>query len=241
MTAKVTAKVTAPTKAKRGKRRARVRTATRAAPATRRRAAGRRTTADAEAARLTRRDWINGTIRRLAQDSVAALRIDELADALGVTKGSFYWHFRNREDLLDAVLESWRSLMVTRVKELIGPADAPPLARLRNLLHLALTPHPDAPGGPFELTLRDWARRDARVAKLVREVDTERVAFLEELYRGAGLDSHRARVYALAQMSFIIGSNTIPADRTGNADAQRRRVAEMLFIPDALAGDRNRS
>src|SRR5690606_11140066 len=105
-------------------------------------------TPSAEDARLTRRDWSAGAIRKLAQDSVAALRIDELADELGVTKGSFYWHFRSREDLLEAVLESSRSLMVTRVKELIGPASTAPVERLRNLLRIALGSHPDVPRGP---------------------------------------------------------------------------------------------
>jgi AcrR family transcriptional regulator len=187
---------------------------------------------------LTRRDWINGAIRKLAEDSVAAFRIDELADELGVTKGSFYWHFRSREDLLDAVLHSWRSLMITRVKELIGPPTAAPLERLHNLLHIALAPHPDVPGGPFELTLRDWARRDSRVAKIVCEVDAERVAFLEELYCAAGLDTDRARLYAIAQMSFIIGSHTLSTDRGGGAYEQRRRIAETLFIPGPLEYER---
>jgi AcrR family transcriptional regulator len=194
-------------------------------------------TPSAEEARLTRRDWIAVAIRKLAQDSVAALRIDELADELGVTKGSFYWHFRSREDLLDAVLESWRSLMVTRVKELIGPASTAPAERLRNLLRIALASHPDGPGGPFELTLRDWARRDARVARLVREVDAERIAFLEELYCAAGLDAARARVYALAQMSFVIGSHTILTDGKSRICQQRRRIAETLFIPRDLADE----
>ncbi|HWM83479.1 MAG TPA: TetR/AcrR family transcriptional regulator [Pseudolabrys sp.] len=193
-----------------------------------------------EAARLTRQDWINGAIRKLAQDSVAALRIDELASDLGVTKGSFYWHFHSREDLLDAVLESWRSLMVTRIKDLIGPANAAPLERLRNLLRIALAPQPDVPGGPFELTLRDWARRDVRVARLVREVDAERISFLEELYRTAGLNAAEAQVYAIAQMSFIIGSHTTAADSTDGTHAQRRRIAETLFIPNSLAGERKR-
>jgi AcrR family transcriptional regulator len=200
----------------------------------------KRQTTSAETSRLTRRDWINGAIRKLAEDSVAALRIDELADDLGVTKGSFYWHFRSREDLLAAVLDSWRSLMITRVKELIGPPTAAPLERLRNLLHIALAPHPDVPGGPFELTLRDWARRDPTVAKIVCEVDAERVAFLEELYRSAGLDVDDARVYAIAQMSFIIGSHTISADKSIGAYKRRRQIAETLFIPDHLERARQR-
>lgn len=187
-----------------------------------------------ESAKLTRQDWIDGTIRKLSEDSVAALRVDELADFLDVTKGSFYWHFQSREDLLSAVLAWWRTLMTTEIKSMLGRLEDTGWERIRNLLKIAISNRPDVPGGPFELTLRDWARRDANVAKVVREVDDSRVKFVAELYREAGLSADQAQDYALAQMAFVIGARTTfpspsPADIT-----RRRKIAESLFLPTHL-------
>ena len=185
--------------------------------------------------RLSRQDWIDGTIRKLSEDSVAALRVDELAEYLSVTKGSFYWHFQSREDLLSAVLAWWRQLMTSEIKSMIGNLPDTGWERLANLLKIAISTRPDVPGGPFELTLRDWARRDSQVAKVVQEVDEDRVAFVAELYRDAGLDARSAQDYAFAQMAFVIGART--AFRIdGSAEInRRRRIAEMLLLPRHLS------
>ena len=59
--------------------------------------------------RLDREDWVNAAFERLGAGGVEAVRVEPLAKDLGVTKGSFYWHFRDREALLDAVLEAWEA------------------------------------------------------------------------------------------------------------------------------------
>lgn len=189
--------------------------------------------------RLSRQDWIDGAIRKLSEDSVAALRVDELAEYLNVTKGSFYWHFQSREDLLSAVLSWWRTLMTSEIKNVLGNLPGTGWERLANLLKIAISARPDVPGGPFELTLRDWARRDVQVAKVIDEVDTERIIFVADLYQDAGLDAQTARDYAFAQMAFVVGARTaFPID--GPAEiTRRRRIAEALLLPRHLA-TRNR-
>jgi AcrR family transcriptional regulator len=184
-----------------------------------------------EQPRLSRQDWIDGTIRKLSEDSVAALRVDQLADFLNVTKGSFYWHFQSREDLLAAVLTWWQTLMTTEIKNMLGRLEDTGWERIRNLLRIAISDRPDVPGGPFELTLRDWARRDPAVEKVVREVDESRMRFVAELYREAGLTESRADEYALAQMAFVIGARTAFPQLTRSEVLRRRKIAEELFLP----------
>jgi AcrR family transcriptional regulator len=184
--------------------------------------------------RLRKQDWINGAIQKLAEDSVAALRVDELAEFLNVTKGSFYWHFENREDLLEHVLSWWRRLMTTEIRNMIDRLPGTGWDRLRALLHIAISARPDVPGGPFELTLRDWARRDETVAKVVREVDVSRLNFVTELYRDAGLNDEQAKEYALAQMAFVIGARTAFVNLRPGEIAKRRKIAESLFLPTHL-------
>jgi AcrR family transcriptional regulator len=185
--------------------------------------------------KLSRQDWIDGTIKKLSEDSVAALRVDELAEFLNVTKGSFYWHFESREDLLEGVLTWWRTLMTSEIKNILSRLPEAGWERLRALLHIAISAGPYVPGGPFELTLRDWARRDPRVAQLVREVDESRVNFVEELYRQAGLDAETARDYAEAQMAFVIGARTTSPSASRAEIGRRREIAEKLLLPRHLA------
>jgi len=186
--------------------------------------------------RLSRQDWINGAILKLSEDSVAALRVDELAQFLNVTKGSFYWHFQSREDLLNSVLAWWRTLMTTEIKNILSKLPNGGWERLRALLHIAISGRPDVPGGPFELTLREWARRDEAVAKVVRTVDESRIGFVTELYREAGLSVAQAQEYALAQMAFVIGARTAFPNLGAAEIAKRRRIAESLFLPVHLTG-----
>lgn len=189
--------------------------------------------------RLGPEDWIKAAIDKLAEDNIDALRVDELAERLGVTKGSFYWHFKNREDLLAAVLDSWRRTMTSDIRLLIETLPSGEWNQVRRLLHIAISPRPDVPGGPFELSLRDWARRDKLVAKFVREVDDARVKFVTELYRAAGLDTAMARDFAEAQMAFVIGSQMTTRHRNASEFAKYRRIAELLLLPRHLDKSKN--
>jgi len=191
--------------------------------------------AKVEQPRLSRQDWISGAVQKLSEDSVAALRVDELAAFLKVTKGSFYWHFQSREDLLEAVLTWWRTLMTSETTTIVSRLPDTGWERLRVLLHIGLSTRSYAPGGPFELTLRDWARRSTRVAQVVREVDEARISFAEELYRQAGLDPETARDYGEAHLAFVIGAHTAFPSASRAEIARQREIAEKLFLPRHLA------
>ncbi len=181
---------------------------------------------------LGRKDWIEAAIAMLAADNAEALRVDTLAEKLGVTKGSFYWHFKGREDLLYAVLEEWRLRMTSQIQSLILDRSGTPWDRVERLLRIAISGRPDVPGGPFEITLRDWARRDARVADVVRSVDAARSAFAEQLYREAGLSETDAQDYAEAHMAVVIGIRMTLADSENRDEInRRRRIGMALLLP----------
>lgn len=167
----------------------------------------------------------------LAEDSVDALRVDELAKRLGVTKGSFYWHFETRESLLLAVLETWRARMTREIEAFLGHTSGTAAARLNRLLRIAITPRPDVPGGPLEISLRDWARRDAKVQQVVQQVDEERIGFLVRLYLEAGLGRDEAEDFALANMAYTIGARMLLVGDS-RADLERRwKVGKALLVP----------
>jgi AcrR family transcriptional regulator len=82
-----------------------------------------------------------------------------------------YAHFRSRNDLIDAVLARWRQGVSHEVPRIVRSREMGPLDTLRRLLELSFVDNPDVVGGPFEMTLRGWARRDARVREIMHYVD----------------------------------------------------------------------
>ncbi len=188
--------------------------------------------------RLTREDWINGAIAFLSQHSVGTLRLDLLVNQMGVTKGSFYWHFASREKLLDAVLESWQTGMIRDVEVWLESAAGSPADRLRRLLRVGISARPDVPGGPFELSLRDWARRDARVAKIVMGVDAERLRIVRNLYLDMGLTADQADAQALMHMTFVVGGRMMLFDGSRSTVERRLQIAERFLVPAAPGSKR---
>jgi AcrR family transcriptional regulator len=133
-------------------------------------------------ASLSASDWVRAAARRLAADGVDAVRVEPLAKDLGVSKGSFYWHFSDRDALLDALLEYWRSAGTTGVIVEIEEASSDPADRLRRLVHLAFG-HVD---GGFDAAVRTWAAREDRARAAVHAVDDVRIAYLVRLLTDAG-------------------------------------------------------
>ena len=185
---------------------------------------------------LARKDWIDAAIEMLAEDNVEALRVDTLAERLGVTKGSFYWHFKGREDLLFAVVETWRLRMTSEIRALITDTSGTPWERIERLLRISISARPEVPGGPFEMTLRDWARRDAKVAEIVREVDKGRTDFLRQLYRDAGLNDADAEDFSELHIAFVIGTRMTLAADDRDEIQRRRRIAATLLLPRDRVG-----
>ena len=186
---------------------------------------------------LARKDWIDAAIEMMAEDNVEALRVDTLAERLGVTKGSFYWHFKGREDLLFAVLEAWRLRMTSEIRELITDTSGTPWERIERLLRISTSARPEVPGSPFEMTLRDWARRDPSVSEIVREVDRARAEFLQRLYRDAGLSDADAADSSELHIAFVIGSRMTMQDGDLDETQRRRRIATALLLPKDRARD----
>src|SRR5215469_10859491 len=84
--------------------------------------------------RLTRDDWITAALAAIADGGLAAVAVEPLAARLGTTKGSFYWHFENRDALLQAALLQWEKETTTDVVAEITAAQDPPASQFRRLV-----------------------------------------------------------------------------------------------------------
>ena len=184
---------------------------------------------------LTAADWTEAALEALARGGLPAVAVEPLAKELGATKGSFYWHFADRNALLQATLELWERRDTDRVIAAIDEGqDA--LARLRNLLRLAFASVPDGSAGPagtVELALQASAAH-VLVAPVLSRVTKRRLAFLTRLYSELGLSPARARDRGLLAYTAFLGHAQIAHATPGLLPTGRAFAAHVDQVVDAL-------
>lgn len=168
---------------------------------------------------LDRAAWIKGALAALADEGHAGLRVETLAKRLHVTKGSFYWHFRDRRDLVDAVLEEWRNGRIADIHKQTAAGPGQELDALRHTIEVYSAGR-NRKGLPIELAVREWASRDARVASVVEEVDAERVACAVRLFELLGVAPAEAAARSVLLYAYVFGFSLMRCNR---------------FLPDSSA------
>ena len=149
---------------------------------------------------LSREAWVKAATNLIAQEGVQALAVEPLALALGVTKGSFYWHFQNRDELIHAALEAWEQDQSADVVSRYGGI-ADPRRRLRVLLFAAFE---DVENGRFFAALA-VSSEDPRVQPTLRRATERRLAFGVEAFQALGLSEGEARERALLAYAAYAG------------------------------------
>jgi len=146
---------------------------------------------------LTRKDWLEGARTLMVEKGIAAVKVEVLARRLGVSKGSFYWHFKNRDDLLSDLLNYWASV----TDELIRHGSQTPSAKDR-LAHLFAAIA--AAGTSGEEVIQVWAKHDENVAAVVQQVETKRINYLQAIFEQGGFESKAARERAeITYLAFL--------------------------------------
>jgi AcrR family transcriptional regulator len=161
--------------------------------------------------RTPRTRWIEEGLRTLGVGGPDAVRIETLAQALGVTKGGFYGHFDGRGALLEEMLDAWERVMIDEVIEHLEGEDGDARAKLRRLFALASSS--EARGlMKIDLAIRDWARRDKAVARRLRRVDNRRMEYMRSLFGAFCRDEDDVEVRCLLFASLFIGNKFLAAD-----------------------------
>ena len=165
-------------------------------------ARGRRT--PSERTPLDPARWVDTAIDVLASSGISGLRVEVLAKRCGVTKGSFYWHFKDRQALLDAVLQRWKK---GRIRDIEKTTAVSP-GKERDQLHFAIEVYGavrNRKGMAIELAIRDWARHDALAARVVESVDLYRLECTRKLFVAAGMSDAEAKSRSLLLYACVFG------------------------------------
>lgn len=155
-----------------------------------------------ERTRLSAEDWEEAALKLIAEQGVNAVAVEALARQLGVTKGSFYWHFRTREALVQAALERWE---LYGEREVISQIEAIPDPRVRLPELFRRVAHELEPHRVYAALLK--ALDHPQVVPVMARVSQRRMEFLNTAYREAGLAPgeaiNRARLTYAAYVGFL--------------------------------------
>ena len=175
--------------------------------------------------RTPRTRWIEEGLRALAAGGPDAVRIEPLAQALGVTRGGFYWHFDDRRALLEEMLDTWERASIDEVIERVEGED--PRASLRRLFALASSSEGLLTIDlavrdllTIDLAVRDWSRREQTGAERLRRVDNRRMDYLRSLFGAFCPDEDDVEVRCMLALSLWIGNHFIAADHGPRSRAE---------------------
>ena len=174
---------------------------------------------------LTKDDWARAALEAIARGGIDAVAVETIAAALGATKGSFYWHFANRDALIQAALDRWEERRTEAVIEMLEKLPGP-ARRLRTLMQAGVTV---APGDRAEIALLGNPGHPAAL-KAVRRAARRRIAYIAEQLEALGWDPQEAHDRAVLIYYVYVGhmQMTHVAPRAVAVDARRRQV-EVAF------------
>lgn len=174
--------------------------------------------------RLSLEDWTAAALDLLVREGVGAVKISRLCTELGVTKGSFYWHFADITDLKEAVAARWCALTDEAHGALAELDLLPPRERLRHMTERLI----DDGTWAVESAVRDWARTDEQVAESVSASDRRVFELVQRALRELGFTEAEARLrggtLVYAGIGFVHGQESLPKPTMDDVD----QILELL-------------
>ena len=172
---------------------------------------------------LTAADWAEAALQLIAEAGLGKLTVDTLAKRLGVTKGSFYWHFKGRSDLLAAALDRWEQRSTGEAMKALD-AFADPRRRLSLLIDASLTP----PRARSLYAALAEAAEDPIVGRVLNRVATARVDYLEGCYKELGLAEPLAKATAVFAYAAYRGLLQLAHEAPGSLPDQWTTYADIV-------------
>lgn len=185
---------------------------------------------------LTPEHWIAAATELLVDGGIDLVRVDVIAKQLGVTRGSFYWHFKDRNDLLERVLQAWRDAATEQVTARFERSHADPQRLVRDLLTLPFRGRAAQRAARIELAIRDWARRDPMARQAVDEADASRMSYIAQCFSALGFGIAEARARAAILYAYEVGESMMPTQGTPAQKIDRSTLlGQLLLVPRPTA------
>jgi AcrR family transcriptional regulator len=176
---------------------------------------------------LGRQIWLDTARRALIEEGTAGVEINKLAKRLKVTRGGFYWFFKNRAQLLEELLAYWAQTSNDLFEQVLQSQECDGLSELQALIRLWIDESEYDP--KWDGAVRDWARTSPAVLKVVESVDQKRIAILERIFVDLGFRGMDAQIRARITYYHQVGYYALAI-----RESRKRRLELMPYYVRAL-------
>lgn len=175
--------------------------------------------------KLSKEQWLNKALKVINQEGFGRLNIDRLVASLGVTKGSFYWHFKNRSDFVVNLIEYWDTVFTLSVIKHIENFEGNSRERLLELM-LFITRKQLA---KYDFTIHALAQNEPEIFPMVKKVLSRRLAYVAFLFSEMGFRGVGLKVRSRATIMFMMQEQNSLLKDSREAQLKRIQVAHALF------------
>lgn len=179
--------------------------------------------------RLSSDDWEKAALAVIAKRGVAELSVESLARELGVTKGSFYWHFEDRTALLKSALDRWQNRYTARIIDLLAMQTDPK----KRLEFLVIDTDQSDEAWRVHVALSASAHEPA-ISKALARVSKQRIAYLEECFRALGASKEKASHRALLAYTAYLGFSHLKAEGPAELPTGKKRESYLRSVMETL-------
>jgi AcrR family transcriptional regulator len=173
---------------------------------------------------VSKAEWLEAGLDALGQGGVAALSVEGLARSLGIAKAGFYWHFKNRADLLRQILHYWSHELTEIVTANAEILSLPPTERLKRTAEMVL----DYDLARYDIPIRQWALQDPDAAMMVKKVDRLRLEFVAHALSELGFKGEDLEMRSMVFVRFL---SMQTADSRGRSRRQQRnQIADLVAL-----------
>lgn len=180
------------------------------------------------AKRLTPLNWISAAAEMLLERGVEEVKVDRLAKKIGVTRGSFYWHFKSRNELMERILAEWGKIHDEFIEGWTSETEGPPEDRLWKLMTLRVTQDEEFRIPEWQAALRIWAKKSEKVAAMYKRQAEELFAAMVGIFSELGFSGDEAMSRAHVVQLFF-ESDGFFVGRTGASRQERMHYARKFF------------
>lgn len=156
------------------------------------------------------------------------VRVAPLAKSMGVTTGSFYWHFRNRRELLDGLLDYWEREMTDAAIAQARQAEIDPADRILQLMQNVM----DGNMARYDLAFWAWAQSDDKVQSKFTQVLGKRFAFAAWMFEQAGFSPEQAKIRSRLMVTYMMGESTLVQDKDARSHQAIRQKHAIFMAPE---------
>jgi len=176
---------------------------------------------DDKVKRLSRKDWLHGALELLTMTGIGGVKVVPLAKRLGITSGSFYWHFKNRRELHDALLYYWEHEMTDIAIEVAKRFEGSPKERIWRLMKQVMS----TGLARYDLAVWHWAQSDAAAHKVFKRTVNKRFAFATWMFEEVGFSKTEAEARGRMMVVYMMGESTLVPEALN----QRKKMLELQY------------